>query len=184
MTREEVRDAYFDWMYGLVCNNSRYSGRGSFRKLLSHLDDAIFEYSIPMDANREADGLELRYRFGYDQGIDSRIVASCLDDQKCSVLEMMIALSVRCEEHIMGDPDIGDQTGKWFWGMIENLGLGHMPDTFYNDKAVDEALDRLINRTYAPNGEGGLFTVENCRGRDLRDVEIWYQMNWYLCENM
>ena len=36
-----------------------------------------------------------------------------------------------------------------------------------------------MNRTYSPDGDGGLFTVRNC-DRDLRNVEIWIQMCWYL----
>ena len=34
-------------------------------------------------------------------------------------------------------------------------------------------------REYAPDGRGGLFTIRNCE-EDLRKVEIWYQLCWYL----
>lgn len=79
----------------------------------------------------------------------------------------------------MDDPDIGNRTGQWFWGMIVNLGLGSMTDDLYDEKLVETAINRLLDRRYAPDGTGGLFTVKNC-DRDLRKVEIWYQLCWYL----
>lgn len=93
---------------------------------------------------------------------------------------MMTALAIRCEEHIMDDPDIGNRTGQWFWSMLVNLGLGSMYDAKFNRYRVDRILERLLDREYGRNGKGGLFTVNN--GRDMRTTEIWYQMNYYLSE--
>ena len=92
---------------------------------------------------------------------------------------MMTALAIRCEENIMDDTRYGDRTTQWFWGMINNLGLGSMWGDNYDKVYVDQVLQTFLNRDYAPNGKGGLFTIRNC-DRDLRDVEIWYQLNWYL----
>jgi hypothetical protein len=91
----------------------------------------------------------------------------------------MVALSMRCEEQIMNDPNVGDRTGQWFWNMIVNLGLGGMDDRRFDESYADEVLDRFMNREYAPDGKGGLFTIEN-RREDMRSMEIWYQMNHYL----
>ena len=90
------------------------------------------------------------------------------------------ALALRIEEHIMDDPDIGNRTGQWFWGMLVSLGLGSMYDAKFDRYRVDRTLERLLEREYERNGEGGLFTVNN--GRDMRTTEIWYQMNYYLSE--
>ena len=109
-------------MYQLVFDG-RYSKRLSYRKLLRELHRIEFTYSIPMDGNRAEDGVDLRYRFGYENGYSSSMISVYLDNRMCSVLEMMIALAIRCEEHIMDDPDIGNRTGQWFWNMIVNLGL-------------------------------------------------------------
>ena len=117
MTRDELSDQYFDWMYQLVVDD-RYSNK-SYRKLFARLYDTEFTYTIPMDGNRAEDGINLRYRFGCEQLYSDVMVASCLDDRPCSILEMMIALSIRCEEHIMDDPDVGDRTGQWF---VEHAG--------------------------------------------------------------
>jgi hypothetical protein len=92
---------------------------------------------------------------------------------------MMVALAIECEVTIMDDPNIGDRTGQWFWGMIVNLGLGSMTDYKFDDIYVEGVVRRFLDREYEPNGKGGLFTVKNCR-YDLRTVEIWNQMCWYL----
>jgi hypothetical protein len=134
---------------------------------------------MEMDSNRYEDGTDLRYRFGYIYNLDGSIITDYLDDRPCSVLEMLIALSIRLEEQIMNDPDIGDRTGQWFWDMIVNLGLGSMDDTKFNRKRTDIIVQRFLNREYERNGKGGLFTIEHCK-EDLRDVEIWYQACWYL----
>lgn len=177
MIEDRLKNEYFEWMYHLVCDDS-YSKRTSFRKLLRHLHDVEFYYILPMDGNRAEDGVNLRYRFAYDCGYDHHLIATYLDLAPCSMLEMMVALALRCEDHIMSDPDMGDRIGQWFWGMIVNLGLGSMYDDRYNENRVDEIIDIFLEREYASNGQGGLFKVE-CE-YNMRDVEIWYQMCWYL----
>ncbi len=179
MTRDELIDQYFDWMYQLVVDD-RYSNR-SYRKLFTRLHDTEFTYTIPMDGNRYEDGINLRYRFGREYGYSDSMIAACLDDRACSILEMMTALAIRCEENIMDDPEIGNRTGQWFWGMLVSLGLGSMDDVRFDRNYTDEVLERFLNHDYRRNGEGGLFTVRHSR-MDMRRTEIWYQLNWYLNE--
>lgn len=182
MTKTELKTRYFDWMCRLVCNNT-YSKKLSYKKLMRSLDSIDFTYILEMDDNRAEDGIDLRYRFGYEFEYDDAMIASYLDDHPCSVLEMMIALALRCEETIMHNPDFGDRLGQWFWTMIVNLGLGPMTDDRFDRKYVDDVIQRFLNREYEYNGKGGLFTVKH-PSRDMRSVEIWYQMCWYLDENM
>lgn len=179
MTRRELNDAYFNWMYGLVCSGSKYLKRASYRKLLRYLHSVEFTYSIPMDGNRADDGTDLRYRFGYDHELEQPMIADYLDDRPCSVLEMMVALAIRCEEHIMEDTDVGNRTGQWFWNMIINLKLNDMTDTRFDKEKAEAIIETFLNREYKRNGEGGLFTVTGT-ARDMRCVDIWYQMCWYL----
>ena len=178
MTKEELIDLYFDWMYQFVVDDRYY--KKSYRRLFSRLYGTDFRYTIPMDGNRAEDGVDLRYRFGRDNGFEDYEIASCLDDRPCSVLEMMLALAIRCEEHFMCNPDEGDRTSQWFWDMLVSLGLNHMDDSRFDSYQVDVIIDRFLDRQYKRNGEGGLFTVNN--GRDIRSIEIWYQMNYYLSE--
>ncbi|MDO5540810.1 MAG: hypothetical protein Q4F83_12210 [Eubacteriales bacterium] len=182
MTRDELNNAYFEWMYQLVCGE-QCSKRLSYRKLLYLLHDMEFTYTIPMDGNRAEDGIDLRYRFGYENAYKSSMIATYLDNQPCSVLEMMVALAIRCEEHIMDDPDIGDRTGQWFWNMIVNLGLGSMSDTNFDRDHAEKIVHKFLNHEYKRDGKGGLFTVKRFQ-IDMRSVEIWYQMCWYLDENL
>jgi len=180
MTKDGLNNEYFEWMYQLVCSDQYYKGL-SYRKLLAYLHDVTFTYIIGMDSNRAEDGTDLRYRFGYENLYEDPMIATYLDDHDCSVLEMMIALAIRCEEHIMDDPDIGNRTGQWFWNMVVNLGLGSMTDTNFDSGHTGNIIQRFLDRKYNRNGEGGLFTVKHSK-RDLRSVEIWYQMCWYLDE--
>ena len=178
LTKNELIDQYFDWMYRFVVDD-RYSNK-SYRKLFCRLHDTEFTYTIPMDGNRAEDGIDLRYRFGREQNYDDRMIAAFLDDRPCSILEMMTALAIRCEEHLMDNPDIGDRTGKWLWDMLVNLELDSMDDAHFNRRYVDRVLAQFLNRDYERNGKGGLFTVNN--GRNMRTTEIWYQMNYHLSE--
>lgn len=178
MTRNELNNEYFEWMYRLVCNSSKYS-RKSYRKLLWHLHGIDFYYSIGMDGNRAEDGVDLRYRFGYENSYEGAMIASYLDNRPCSVLEMMVALAIRCEDHIMDNTDAGNRTGRWFWDMIDSLGLESMSDSRFNAGVVNSIVTRFLERDYAYDGDGGLFTVHQSR-RDMRQIEIWYQMHMYL----
>ena len=175
MLENELRKEYFEWLYYLVCDK-RFSEQNSYRKLFEHLHNTEFVYFISMDDNRAKGGIDLRYRFGCSIGYKD--ISEYLDGP-CSVLEMMIALAIRCEETIMDDENFGDRTDQWFWDMMKNLGLGHMNDDEFDEEYVSDVITRFLNRDYEPDGRGGLFFVRNC-DIDLRDVEIWIQMLWYL----
>jgi len=180
MEKSKLIKEYVDWLYSFVDDDQHK--RGHYTKLVRHLHNVDFYYKNPRDANRAQDGLDLRYRFCCEKHYDDRIIASVLDVVPCSVLEMLVGLSDRCEEHIMDDVDVGNRTGKWFWIMMSNLGLDKMTDSKYNEAFVDNALKMFMDRTYAWNGKGGLFTLKHSR-KDLRTVEIWYQLMWYLNDN-
>ena len=178
--RQTVRSEYSRWMYGLVCND--HYGKTSYKKLFSYLDHVEFYYTHPMDANRYEDGVNLRYRFGYVAGIPDSVISSELDQRPCSVLEMMIALSLRCEEDIMDNSRFGDRTGQWFWEMVVNLGLGGMSDPDFDEAYANDRIHIFLNREYDRDGSGGaLFRIRN-RDRNMKSADIWYQMNWYLSE--
>ena len=177
MTRDAIINSYFEWLSDLVCGQ-RYSEQISYRKLLMRLHDTEFRWSIPKDENRAEDGLDLRWRFANVYDIPFDLVEDAIDEP-CSVLEMMVALAIRCEETIMDDPAMGDRTSQWFWGMIVSLGLGSMNDHRFDRRVVDDVIDRFLDRDYEPDGTGGLFTINHC-DRDLRTAEIWHQLCWYL----
>lgn len=180
MIDDELCNEYFDWMYQLV-RDKHYMKNLSYRKLLTELFERDFYYILSMDKNRAQDGIDLRYRFGYECGYSHAFIKEHLDDSNVSVLEMMVALAFRCEEQIMDDPDIGNRTGQWFWSMIENLGLISMDDKNFDSDYINYVITRFLEREYAPNGEGGLFRT-NRKLQDMRSTEIWYQLCWYLTD--
>lgn len=178
MSSQKLNYLYFKWLCDFVCTDE-YPRKESHKKLLHHLHRSDFTYLHPMDANRAEDGISLRYRFGREKSYDDATIAGCLDNRDCSILEMMVALAVICENRIMADPQHGDRTGKWFWGMIDNLGLGRMSNSNYDPDFVDCVVECFLERKYSRDGEGGLFTVTSNQ-RDQRRVDIWYQMLGYL----
>lgn len=177
--RDNISNEYFEWLFDLVCGEE-HSKQFSYKKLITRLHNINFRYLIPGDRNRAEDGINLRYRFIWDRGYgDSYELIMDALEGPCSVLEMMVALSIRCEENIMDDPNVGDRTSQWFWSMIASLGLNSMIDARFDRRYVDGVIKTFLDREYAPNGKGGLFTIRD-RDRDLRTVEIWYQLCWFL----
>lgn len=179
LIHDEVVNEYFEWIYRIVCDD-RFAEDISFRKLLMRLHDIEFAYTIRRDENRAADGINLRHRFAVrSKWSDVYKEVELTLNGPCSVLEMMVALSIRCEENIMDNTAYGDRTGQWFWGMVNNLGLGDMDDKVYDKRQVDDIIVRFLNREYDRDGKGGLFRVKRIRS-DMRKAEIWHQMCWYL----
>lgn len=180
--RDRILNEYFEWMIRLVCDG-KYSRGLSWRQLFRLLHETEFIYILEMDGNRADDGIDLRYRFAFDSGYNERTIDEVMSGEPCSILEMMVALAQRCEEHITDDPDSGNRTGKWFFEMIESLGLLDMDDGHFEKVIAADILDRFMRREYLPDGRGGLFTISDSE-HDMREAEIWYQMMWYLNENI
>lgn len=175
MTYDEMNNLYFSWIEKLISDDNVEAS--DYRKLLLFLNDISFSYIIPMDDNRIADGRDLRYRFGYDTGIPYAQIATYLDIRTASVLEVMVALSLRIEEQFID----GDDVGKWFWIMIDNLGLTEYKDLYFNKAKVDRIVKQFIERDYSKNGSGGLFITKDTN-KDMRNIEIWDQMHLYMNE--
>lgn len=172
---DQIKSDYFEWMYQLMCRG-RFAPSITYRKLFTSLHDTEFTYFVPYDENRAGDGIALRYRYCVYHNCEG--MEYCLDGP-CSVLEMMVALAIKCEERIMCNPEKGDRTAQWFWDMLNSLGLSSMNDSNFNKRIVDEAIWRLLNRTYDRDGKGGLFTIRGWR-RNAREAEIWHQLMAYL----
>lgn len=177
----ELENEYVNWIFDLL-SGFRGIKVKKYTNLLWHLFRKDFTYILPMDENRAEDGVCLRYRFGYLFNHPRHEIDSFLNYGNSSILEMMVALAVRCEEQIMDDPEFGDRTSKWFWTMIHNLGLLEMTNENYDERLIDDILERFLKREYEPNGEGGLFVVNHSM-RDMRKTEIWYQLCWFINEN-
>lgn len=177
-----MKISYFEWLVGIVHG-------GDHLRLMKDLYSLPFAPRIPFDENRAAYGVELRKVFASCEG--GRISAGELE-KPCSILELLVSLADRFEFELDDPYDptpAGDASGvKYFWILLKNLGLYEMDDLYggYDDRggreAVEAAVRRLNDRTYAYDGTGGLFPLRH-PAQDQRSVEIWYQMNAYLIEN-
>ena len=102
-----IKNDYFEWLYDYVCRGRAHE-KTSYMKLFKHLYRIEFVSIIPNDINRAKDGCDLRYRFGMEY--DEQNINDILDilDGPCSVLEMIIALAIKCEETIIDDDETLD----------------------------------------------------------------------------
>ena len=121
-------------------------------------------------------GVGLRYRYSIYVKRDDVID---ILNEPCSVLEMVLALAIRCEDTIMANVRYGDRTTQWFWSMIKNLGLSYMTDERFNKDEAIRIIYKFMERQYEPNGRGGLFYMPD-RNEDLTQIDIWTQLCWYL----
>lgn len=174
----DIRNDYFDWLYEKM-TEGRVHEHVSYLKLFEYLHKTEFIFSIPNDVNRAKDGTELRYTYAMEKDEDHVEDILYILDGPCSVLEMMVALAIRAETTIMDNTLYGDRTKQWFWSMMMNLGLSTMTDDVFDERFVQNRIDIFLNRQYSYDGRGGLFFIPNT-DTDLRNVEIWFQLCWYL----
>jgi hypothetical protein len=169
-------EEYFVWLLDKV-GGPNGNVDNKYNRLLRLLFQKEFVWIIPNDDNRAEDGKDLRCAFINHKELDVEDIDPYWLELGCSVFEMLIALAKRLSFETDGFPSQRDTSG-WFWGLIENLGLSNPRMT---SKKIEESLNRLIWRTYEPNGRGGLFPLQNPNG-DQRKTEIWYQMCEYVIE--
>ncbi len=179
MRRRTLERAYFRWLCDIVGANVIGDPCKKYERLLAVLHEIDFSYTMAMDANREEDGTNLRYRYGYEHGVEPVEITAVIDNRPCSILEMMAALALRVEETIMIDEDAGDRTSYWFWYMVDSLGLTDETDDDFDERHVRIAIRHFLDHDYCPDGTGGLFKVDGYSG-DMRDIDIWHQMCAFL----
>lgn len=169
---------YLTWLYSQVSSVKLKTPSRTYWSLLKILFTTEFTWFIPNDDNRLVEGTDLREAFLDERGITNPDPSWM--EMECSMLEMLIALSRRLSFEAEGEPR------TWFWHLLENLDLHQFNDQNYSplyEKGIRDALAQVNNRTYSPNGEGGLFPLKRPRS-DQRREEIWYQLNAYLNERL
>ena len=178
-TYEADNDPYFQWL----CKKVGIPAKRKYERLAKELHMLIFKpgSAIETDANRANDGLQLRVEFMERYGARG----SSSNRGPCTMLEFLIGLAGRMA-FIMGEEGNPLHTCYYFWQMIENLRLMKLSDDWFEeghgDFFVQEAVDRVLYRTYDRDGRGGLFPLREPKN-DQRTVEIWYQMQEWLLES-
>ena len=105
---------------------------------------------------------------------------------KCTVFEMIAGLAYRCEHQIMRNLSYGDRSKKWFYEMLENLGLMDFDNKSWDSESEDQVFNIVhdfLYRKYRVDGSGGgLFPIKR-RSLNQKTEEIWVQCMAYLNEN-
>lgn len=179
LSKETTVNAYFAWLCDLIHVDQ---GLETYRFLAESLHRKLYVWSVPNDDNRALDATDLRRRFCRDTDIS---YAPEYFDFDVSMLEVLVAISYRCED-IMSYLNVGMDMINWFWRLLRNVELDKFMDVDFDyhggKHQVNQILEKIIQRTYNFDGRGGLFPLKKAL-TDQRDVEIWYQMNNYLIEN-
>lgn len=165
----KLREAYFQWLINQVQHGQVYLG------LLRLMHQREFVWLVPNDDNRLADGTSLRVE--YLNQIHQRQRLAKEHFGPCSILEVLISISRRLEFIAGGSPDV------WALNLLDNLKLLDMLDPLSHNQArkIEKVLDKLIWRTYRPDGYGGFFPLRH-PPEDQTKAEIWYQMAAYVNE--
>jgi hypothetical protein len=169
MTSKESSKDYFDWL----CTHIKYPDNNkSYSELLEVLHEREFVWVIGNDDNRIQDGRDLKRRYFHSKHHANS------ENQPISVLEVLIGISNRLAFLIDSDAP------SCAWELIENLRFHRFsrPVYPYQIDIINETLDKLIWRTYKPNGIGSFFPLRHSK-QDQTQVEIWYQMTAYIEEN-
>lgn len=162
---------YFLYLIDLI------DGR-EYSNLLEKLHSVEYNAYIKGDDNRTSFGKKLRDEFDgvYDGPFGG-----------ATILEVLVGLSIECENKLMYDEEKGDRTSSWFWMMLHNAGITYWSDENSHRPDFEEATEEWIyifnNRKYKRDGTGGNIFILKKPQKDMRKVELWYQLNWYMVEN-
>ena len=179
--RTDVSDLYFNWLKSIIRDRDGFKLL-THEKLIRQLHSTPFYVLLPNDQPREDDGVDLRWRFAWECGHsgDELMCVKNIPEEKCSVLEMMVALSLRTDENFTKQNNY-ETTMSWvFWTMVSNMGLLPYTDNVYDEINVSMIIDTFNNRMYHPNGMGGLFYFPTNCTDDMRQIEIWHQLCWWV----
>lgn len=171
--------SYFDWLVLTIAPD--YFQREGYSELLFFLYYTEFYWVVRRDRNRAEDGLDLRERYEHETGLYCDLYGPC------NVLEMLVALAIRCENDLMYmyDPELGNQTSRWFWMFLENLGLLKFDDGNFEPDEISDILFNFMDRNYGFHGEFCAFSddldAENY-DPEFEKIELAYQMNYYIKE--
>lgn len=172
---QSLEDVYFEWLCDQVTPG--YSDQ-LYTELFEILWRTPFEWFIPNDDNRVADGLDLLGEFVSHRGLAAK-TDRIGGERVCSFLELIVALSRHLAFAAGGAPP------DWAWTLLGNLGFHTLsnPLNERNVQYVTEVVDKVVRRKYRRNGVGGLFPLRGSYGMDQRRVELWYQMAAYISEH-
>lgn len=186
MKEKALKEQYFSWLYDKVKQDRTYV------KLCKELHRIRFRWTVRNDDNRAADGRNLRDVFIDEMSLDeSSLEVTYFLKGEATVFEVMVALSLRMNDLMYELNDRENHAGKWFGELLLNLRLTEHTDNSEPGRRLDEMTEQkiwkvceiLMDRTYEYDGSGSLFPMKRRPPKDMRKVEIWYQLMLWLNEN-
>lgn len=179
-TKRNLKEEYFHWLESQISGDSSVDIK--HRELFTLMFDTPFGWidEVPMDENRVIDGRDLRIDFAKQVKAGTASVNAwkeMMERTPVSFLEVLIGLSRRLAFVAGGSAPL------WAWQLVNNLELHRATDPLSHPeiRKIKEALARVIERTYSPNGMGGFFPL-SWPDEDQTRVELWYQLNSYVEE--
>ena len=149
-------------------------------QVLEILHSIEFVWFVMNDDNRAADGKYLRELFleKYPEHVDN--LRSEFDIHPCTWFEFLLGLALRMSFVT------SKNVGECFLYLLRNLGLIDvvMATVNVDEEFVRHVCDRVNNRQYGLNGQGGLFPLKEPTNPPQTEVEIWDQMHAWIHENL
>jgi hypothetical protein len=172
MTEKNAWLDYENWLLDKVGFHDR-----KYSKLMNALHHIDFFWVNEMDENREKDGVELRRDYFDDIGISGGFF-----ENKCSVLEMLIAFAIRIDWEYVGD--VSDpHADRLLWVFISNLGLDQFDNKNFNFDEIVVKINNWLSHNFTKNGVGSICPLKNVDCEDQREKSIWRQMMSFIHEN-
>lgn len=193
--------SYYTWL----CMQSGLEG-GPLARLFYETDFRWLD-SVPDDENRAKNAKDLREQYAIyllagdhmtdviseEQWHDIDRLKKSIIGNAC-VFEVLVHLARELDNLLNMDSE--SKVQEYFGRLMMNVGFDFYDDEDYdhNPKGVEEywkkLLDRVLDRTYLPDGEGGLFPLdlhseEDIKGMlDQRTRPLWDQMNDWADQEM
>lgn len=170
----KISRTYYDWLLYKVCEDDQ---KKIFSRLFTVLADTEFYSDIERDSNLLEHCMSMREDYKDEADFNGAEVDP--EVGPVTLLEIMILLCVKAEDIMQGFDEVNCE--RWFVDMLNNSGLIRYQNSRYNDVDVRCIITDILRRKYEWNGRGGLFYIPILSPKiDLRDVELWYQLMWYI----
>lgn len=169
---------YFEWLVNKV--NGYSEDRVDYLPVLLFLSKCEYTWVNELDGNRATDGKLLRVQFADESG------CYCEDedlDIPCSVLEVLVGLSIHVDSRITGVPG-EEHADIWFWEWLKNLGIDERcTGAGYDGMYLEQQVKAWMNNDITTRGDGGPFPLRHTAGNQ-KSKDMWMQCMAYINERI
>ena len=130
---------YFDYLTNLIDKDDKIFDYTTLLEYLYYYD-FVWLKNIPLDENREVDGIQLRNNFKKYLPVNEQpYFEQVFEGRDCSMLEMFVAFAERLTyiESDLTQPD-------YFWLFLSNLGISFADNMHFNGQIINEILQGFL----------------------------------------